>query len=85
MSVIQVITGSDQQAVPLRELRQIYIKKSILVHSDKNGSDVMELAATCMQNLARAYELCKEFAETTTAVDSAPDLSTVITNKVDFR
>lgn len=38
-----------------------------------------------MQNLARAYELCKEFAESSTAVESSPDLSTVITNKVEFR
>ena len=56
-SVIQVKTGSEQQSVPLRELQQIYIKKSILVHPEKNGSDVLKLATICMQNLARSYEL----------------------------
>lgn len=55
-----------------------------MVHPGKSGRDVMELATTCMQNLACSYEIGKEFEESTAAADSAPGFSTVITNKVDF-
>lgn len=76
--VVEVISGETANDYNLRRLRTIYLKKSLLVHPDKNEDALCDICTVCMQKLATAYEVAKAYTIRHGTVDGREDMNLLI-------